>query len=72
MTDSRTAENEVAAKMAERPKLYYRVKFTHLPAVVLEPDELTEFLADAEGAPTGVEKVYLTDAEYEALPEFES
>lgn len=65
-------EENNAGLMAERPKLYHRVTFPHGYVVVVPPDALADCLNDADDAPACVEKVYLTDAEYEALPEFES
>lgn len=64
--------DQIAAEMAERPKLYYRVTFPHVSPMVLDPGELESVLAESDDKPMGVEKIYLTDAEYEALPEFES
>lgn len=61
-----------AADMTERPKLYYRVTFPHGYTAVLDPGERDEFIKQADEPPTSVEKIYLTDTEYEALPEFES
>jgi len=66
------AETKAAAQMAERPKLYYRATFADGCLAVLDPGEVDDFLKEADAQPVGVEKIYLTDAEYEALPEFES
>lgn len=66
------AEKMAVAQMAERPKLYYRATFADGCRAVLDPGEVDDFLKDADAQPVGLEKIYLTDAEYEALPEFES
>jgi hypothetical protein len=71
--DVNTAEDDYAAGvMAERPKLYYQATFADGCVAVLDPGEVDWFIKEADSQPVGVEKIYLTDAEYEAIPEFES
>ena len=68
MNEYRTSEQH----HVDTAKLYWRVTLPHVGSVVLDPGEKDDWLANCEEQPTKIEKIYLTDSEYEALPEFES
>lgn len=71
MTDPKVAPSP-DQRPVDTAKLYYKVSFPHVGAMILEPSEKDSVIAEADDPPISVEEVYMTDAEYEALPEFES
>jgi hypothetical protein len=57
---------------AESPTRQRYVKLTFdIGSVVLEPVEEADFVANADEEPLGRSEIWLTDEQYEKLPEFE-